>query len=71
MKIIEKGSKTFECGTCGCKFTIDKNDTIHHYYGIYGFGDAFFGDHTSKDYDYVLCPQCGQRVKVGGEGSIT
>lgn len=70
MEIIEKGKKIFECSVCGCKFTLDKNDTIHHYNGVYSNWDYFLGDYKSKDYDYVLCPQCGQRVKVAGEGHI-
>jgi len=70
MEIIEKGNKTFECVTCGCKFILDGKDKIEHYYGIYSVGNMFLGDTTSKDYDYVLCPQCGKRVKVGGRGNI-
>ena len=70
MEIIEKGKKIFECSVCGCKFTLDKNDIIHHHDGVYSTFDYFLGDYKSKDYDYVLCPQCDQRVKVAGEGHI-
>ena len=64
MKIIERGNRIFECDVCGCKFALDKYDTIRHYNGYYSNWEYFIGDYKSKDYDYVLCPQCGQQVKV-------
>lgn len=64
MEILKKGDKAYECVVCGCQFTLDKRDTIYHYCGVYSVGDMLLGDYTSKDYDYVFCPQCGKRVKV-------
>lgn len=64
MKIIENGNRIFECDVYGCKFALDKHDTIHHYSGYYTNLDFLIGDNKSKDYDYVLCPQCGQEVKI-------
>lgn len=64
MEILKKGNKVYECAVCGCQFALDKRDIIYHYRGIYGIGDMLFGDYTSKDYDYVFCPQCSKRVKV-------
>lgn len=70
MVIIEQGNKTYECKTCGCKFILEGHEYVCHHYGNYGVGDLLLGDTTSRDYDYVFCPQCGMKVKIGGQGNI-
>ena len=59
IEIIKKGTKTkCTCKQCGCLFTYEEEDmTVDHNY------DNRFTDCIRK---FVTCPQCSNKITVGG-----
>lgn len=57
IKILKTGTKEeIECNNCGCLFTYEAEDVLHHYSNI---------NLRSYHYDYIQCPQCHKEIKVG------
>lgn len=58
IRIIEHGTiKIKQCKNCGCLFYYEKEDIEHNTY----FNFGVFGD-----YEYVICPQCKEEIRLGG-----
>lgn len=58
IKIIEHGTITKQkCNTCGCLFSYESEDVIteRDECMLHGF-----------DEDYIICPQCNTKIKLGG-----
>lgn len=58
IKIIEHGTITKQkCNTCGCLFSYEREDVITER-----------DEHMLHDFnnDYIICPQCGTKIKLGG-----
>ena len=57
IEIIEQGTKqTKKCKACGCKFSFENVDIEHSTHSDFG----------NFSYDYVICPQCKEEIKLGG-----
>lgn len=54
-KIIEPGTKQYECQCCGCKFEIEAFDIKYSQ-----STNRFY----SNGYYYAKCPQCGSKVEI-------
>ena len=58
IRIIEHGTvEKKRCNNCGCLFSYEKEDIDHKthcYSGNFG------------DYEYVICPQCKEKIRLGG-----
>lgn len=53
IEIIEHGTKqTRKCKACGCKFSFENVDIEHSTHCDFG----------NFSYDYVICPQCKQKI---------
>lgn len=58
IRIIEYGAiKKKRCDNCGCLFSYEKED-------IERSTNSYFGVFT--DYEYVICPQCKEKIRLGG-----
>lgn len=58
IKIIKPGTITeLRCYKCGCLFSYEKEDVIieRDEHMLHGFNN-----------DYIICPQCGTKIKLGG-----
>lgn len=58
IKIIEHGTITKQkCNICGCLFSYERQDVITER-----------DEHMLHDFnnDYIICPQCGTKIKLGG-----
>ena len=58
--IIKKGDKTYNCGLCGCEFTIEHSDINWDdmamcYEGLFPY---------ARECASVKCPQCKNRVVI-------
>lgn len=57
IEIIEYGTKQiWKCKTCGCKFSFENVDIEHNTHCDFG----------NFSYDYVICPQCKEEIKLEG-----
>ena len=57
IEIIEHGTKqTKKCKACGCIFSFENVDIEHSTHCDFG----------NFSYDYVICPQCKEEIKLGG-----
>ena len=57
IEIIEYGTKqTKKCKFCGCTFSFENVDIEHSTHCDFG----------NFSYDYVVCPQCKEEIKLGG-----
>lgn len=58
IRIIERGTiERKRCYNCGCLFSYEKEDierSTNVYFGVFA------------DYEYVICPQCKSKIKLGG-----
>lgn len=65
MEIVNKGDKTYKCKRCGCEVRINKPyDVIH---GFVGFDDTGFFFSRPLDGDYLICPQCNNKIVIKTE----
>lgn len=58
IEIIERGTKQIQkCKACGCKFSFEKEDIER----------AKCHEFRNFSYDYVICPQCKEKIELGGK----
>ena len=64
MEVIEKGNKTYECNTCGCKFKITSNSEIDRFDRALVDTGVFLSHLEYRFCHSVKCPQCGERIII-------
>lgn len=57
IRIIEHGTvEKQRCNNCGCLFSYEKEDIEHNIHS----------DFRDFNYDYIICPQCKEEIRLGG-----
>ena len=62
MEIVKQGDKIYKCKKCGCECRINKISDVH--YGFVGFDDTGFFIKKPLDGEYLICPQCGNKIVI-------
>ena len=61
IKIIEHGTiKKKQCENCGCLFSYEKEDIEH------SMNLSLEGFACGCGYDYIICPQCKEEIRLRG-----
>jgi DNA-directed RNA polymerase subunit RPC12/RpoP len=64
MEILEEGQKVYACEDCGCQFRLTSEKEITRNDWSYMSCGFFNMDQQRVYYDWVKCPQCGNKIII-------